>query len=145
MKIRYALTILTFSGILIGANVPRNTGISGSNIAETARAPVASLESQQQSIGPIRNLRFTLFDSGIRPTEMRIKSGLVNILIEDRTKLSQGLALRRVLGTDRVAVGTIQKAVDQSRARNSFRLLPGEYELYDLNQPANNAVLLVEP
>lgn len=149
MKTRDALTILscfTFTGLLLAASVDRHAGISGSNAtAETAHAPVELIESQEQTIGPIRNLRFTLFNSGIRPSEMRIKAGLVNILVEDRTSLAQSVTIRRVLGTDRVAVGTIQKALDQSRGRNSFRLLSGEYELSDPNQPANKAVLLVEP
>lgn len=148
MKIRYVLTILisfTLTGILVAANVYRQT-VAGSNSADEAtHDSLNSPGGQEPNIGPIRNLRFTLFDAGIRPSEMRIKAGLVNILIEDRTQLAQGVALRRILGSERVAVGTIQKAVDQSRGRNSFRLVPGEYELYDPKQSANKAVLLVEP
>jgi hypothetical protein len=114
-------------------------------LAETLSQQGSTVSGQVSPVGPIRNLRFILFDAGIRPSEMRIKAGLVNIHIEDRTNSSQGLTLQRVLLDQRVAVGTVQKMANQSRGRNSFTLTPGEYELFDVNRPTTKAVLLVEP
>jgi hypothetical protein len=114
-------------------------------LSETLSQQGSTLSGQVPAVGPIRNLRFILFDAGIRPGEMRIKAGLVNLHIEDRTNSSQGVTLQRVLLSERVPLGTVQKMADQSRGRNSFRLTPGEYELFDVNRPTTKAVLLVEP
>lgn len=114
-------------------------------LAETLSQQGSTVSGQVSAVGPMRNLRFTLFDDGIRPSEMRIKAGLVNVHFEDRTNSSEGLTLQRVLVSERVALGTVQKMANQSRGRNSFRLTPGEYELFHVNRPTTKAVLLVEP
>jgi len=103
----------------------------------------ATIESQLS--GPIRNLRFTLFEQGIRPSDMRVKGGLVNILVEDRSRVAQNLTIQRVAGTERISVGSVEKWTNQIRGRNSFRLVPGEYELFDSTRSEYKAVLTVEP
>jgi hypothetical protein len=135
------LIVLAALGTAIVGNSYRLAGTPTSAAAtETAEASVAS---QSPTYGPIRNLRFTLFDAGIRPNEMRIKAGLVNILIEDRTHMAESVTIQRVTGPDRV-VGEVKKAVNQSRGRNLFRLTPGEYELFEPIRPENKALLSVE-
>jgi len=121
----------------------KQAGVNASAAAVDVVQP--NVDSQLSTVGGIRNLRFTLFDAGIRPSEMRIKAGLVNILIEDKTNLSQGVTVRHLLGFDRVVVGVIEKQTNQLRGRNSVRLTGGEYELYDVSKPANKAVLHVDP
>lgn len=100
---------------------------------------------QEQAVGPIRNIRFTVLDEGVRPNEIRLKAGLVNISFEDKTRTAQGVSVRRRTGTDLVDVGVVQKANDQARGRNLFRLTPGEYEVFNLSQPTQKAVVFVEP
>lgn len=107
----------------------------------------SDIDNDKSTVGPIRNLRFTLFDLGIRPREMRCKAGLVNLHFEDRTNASQGVTVQRIVGNERMVIGAVQRTANgnQSRGRTAFRLLPGEYELYDANRPANRALLIVEP
>jgi hypothetical protein len=146
MKLTYLPSLFMIFAVVavgLGINGYRYAHIYGSASAIHHAEP--QIETQLPVVGPIRNLRFTLFSGGIRPGEIRIKAGLVNIHVEDRTEISQGLIIQRILATDRVAVGTVQKVADQLRGRSTFRLTPGEYELIDMAQPANKAVLLVEP
>ncbi len=145
MKTRYLsifLLTLAIAGIAVAINSQRRAGVYAHASAIERAQP--NVEAQLPTVGPIRNLRFTLFDAGIRPSEMRIKAGLVNIHIEDRTNSSQGLTIQRVLTGERVALGTVQKAANQLRGHTSFRLTPGQYELFDATRPANKAVLWVE-
>jgi hypothetical protein len=110
-----------------------------------ASSDYATQYNQESGAGPVRNLRFTLFDAGIRTNQISIKPGLVNILIEDKTNIAEGVTLRRIVGAAKEEVGKIQKAIDQPRGRSLFRLTPGEYELFDPSQPANKAVIMVAP
>ena len=146
MRTTYLLVFvisLAVAGVGFAINNYRQATVYGhaSNVERAER----NVETQLPSVGPIRNLRFTLFDAGIRPSEMRIKAGLVNIHMEDRTNISQGVTIQRILTTERVALGTVLKAADQLRGRSSFRLTPGEYELFDASRPTNKALLVVEP
>lgn len=146
MRTRYIsmfVVALAIAGIAVAINGYRQAFIYAQAWAIERAEP--NIEPQLPTVGPIRNLRFTLFDAGIRPNEMRIKPGLVNIHIEDRTNISQGLTIRRILGSERALLTTVQKAPDQLRGRSFVRLMPGQYELFDASRPANKAVLLVEP
>ena len=147
MSIRYALSVmtgLTLIGVVLAAQGYRKVAALVSVPTENA-VSVKRLSNQQQLVGPIRNLRFTLFEAGIRPGEMRIKAGVVNIHIEDRTHTSKGVTIQRAFGAERVAVGTVQEVATESRGRSSFTLSPGQYELFDVSQPTRKAVLVVEP
>jgi hypothetical protein len=101
--------------------------------------------TDEASAGPVRNVRFTLFEQGIRPAQMRINAGLVNISIEDKTTDGNGLVIERVDGDQRSALGNVRNRQDQTRGRSQLRLIPGTYELQDAVRPANKAVLIVEP
>lgn len=118
---------------------------AGDRHREAAASAYPTEYSQDPGTGPIRNLRFTLFDEGVRPGELRIKSGLVQISLEDKTNIVQGLTIRRLTGAEKIGVGTVQKATDHTRGRSLFRLAPGQYELFDASQPAHKAVIMVEP
>jgi hypothetical protein len=137
------LIVLTAAAFTLGLNVFKRPAAYAH--APTTQPLPLSLDDQSPTVGPVRNLRFTLFKEGIRPNEMRIKAGLVNILFEDKTHVAEGLMINRVVEDRRVVVGAIQKTPNQLRGRSSFRLTPGEYELYDASQPTNKAVLVVEP
>jgi len=146
MKITYLLVFLislAIAGVGIAIKDYRQPSVYGH--ASAVERAEQNVETQLPTVGPIRNLRFTLFDAGIRPGAMRIKARLVNIHIEDRTNTSQGVTIQRVAGGERVAIGSVQKVATDLRGRSSFILAPGEYELFDVSKPANKAVLQVEP
>ncbi|HEY3103756.1 MAG TPA: hypothetical protein VGJ69_09185 [Pyrinomonadaceae bacterium] len=108
--------------------------ITGKNSAQNA----ASLR------GPIENMRFTLYASGIYPTQTQVKAGNALIAVEDRTHNSSGIAVQRETGQGASEVGRV-KTVNQSRGRALLRLEPGRYVVFDITRPANRAELLVEP
>lgn len=99
----------------------------------------------EQAFGPVRNIRFTVLGEGIRPHEIRIKAGLVNLTFEDKTNIAHGVTVQRRTGTDLVDLGMVQKGNNQARGRNLFRLTPGEYEVLNSSQPAQKAIIIVEP
>lgn len=103
------------------------------------------LAKNQATAGPVRNLRFTLFEQGIRPAAMRINAGLVNISIEDKTADGSGLVIERVDPGQRSAAGNVRNLQDQKRGRSQLNFTPGTYELRDAVRPDNKAVLVVEP
>jgi hypothetical protein len=145
MKRKYFSACLIILAALGIASIGNNYKFTGTPTSAAAGENLeANIASQSSTVGPIRNLRFTLFDAGIRPNEMRIKAGLVNVSIEDRTHVAEEVTVQRVSGTERVAVGEVRKAANQSRGRNLFRLTPGEYELFEPSRPENKAVLIVE-
>ena len=126
--------------IALGVN-----GYRTSSATEPASTNALQANDQNSSAGPVRNLRFTLFEQGIRPAAMRINAGLVNISIEDKTTDGNGLVIERVDAGQRSAVGDVRKMQDQTRGRSQLRLTPGTYELQDAVRPDNKAVLVVEP
>ena len=138
-----ALISLALIGIALIVNARRRTEIN--SLTSSAETVEAKLDSQTAPTGPIRTIRFTLFEAGIRPAEMRIKAGLVNLLIEDRTNTATEVVLQREVANENVAVGRIAKGLTESRGRNTFRITPGKYQLYDSGRPTNTAMLLVEP
>lgn len=101
--------------------------------------------NQEPAVSPVRNLRFTLFEQGIRPAEMRINAGLVNIAIEDKTTDGEGVLIRRVEAGHGTEIGNVRNMQDQRRGRSRLRLTPGTYELQDAARPDNKAVIIVEP
>src|SRR5689334_20298119 len=96
MKITYLLVFLislAIAGVGIAIKDYRQPSVYGH--ASAVERAEQNVETQLPTVGPIRNLRFTLFDAGIRPGAMRIKAGLVNLHIEDRTNTSQGVTIQR--------------------------------------------------
>jgi hypothetical protein len=126
--------------IALGVNGYKKTSATGPVLTGSLNET-----TQESSIGPVRNLRFTLFEQGIRPAEIRINAGLLNITIEDKTTDGDGLLIQRVEESQRTAVGAVRNMQNQTRGRNQLRFTPGTYELRDAVRPANKAVLIVEP
>ena len=145
MKVKYLLVCLVIVTIVTALSLGTQLYKKAAAHASEIKPPPPSLNVQLSTFGPVRNLRFTLFKEGIRPNEMRIKAGSVNILFEDKTNVAEGLMIDRVVESGRVALGSIKKAPNQLRGRSFFRLTPGEYELYDARQPTHKALLVVEP
>ena len=95
--------------------------------------------------GPIQNIRFTVYDAGIYPRQLRAKPGVIAIVVEDRTRRRPGLVITRETVGGSLSVGGISIPLSQSRARTEFRFGAGRYRMSDTTNPANQAELIVEP
>jgi hypothetical protein len=142
--------VLVFVATGTGRRGPSNT--TASNRAEKAArssvAPQPLPEPAPQSVserGPVQNIRFILYATGVYPREARVQQGAVAIAVEDRTGTSAGLAVERQDESRNVRVGQVKRSTEQGRGRSRFRLDPGRYRVFDVTRPANAAVLLVEP
>jgi len=94
--------------------------------------------------GPIQNVRFTVYEAGIYPRQLRAKPGVVAIVLEDRTRRGPGLVIARETLSGSLSVGVISIPLSQSRTRMEFRLDAGRYRVSDATNPANQAELIVE-
>ena len=116
---------------------------------ESSPAMSASDEVTQASIipkhGPVRVVRFTLYDAGIYPREIRVDKGLVAITIEDLSGGTGGLVVAPEIGSDRIQLGVVQRFEHHWRGRSELAMTPGRYVVFDSSRPSNRAKLIVEP
>ena len=94
--------------------------------------------------GPIQNVRFTVYDAGIYPRQLRARPGAVAISLEDRTQRHPALVIARESVSGDLAIGGTSFLSRQSHARTEFRLVVGQYRLSDTTNPANQAELIIE-
>jgi hypothetical protein len=150
------------SALALVAGRPRNV-IGGTEKTTTASlirpAPPAITESssikspsdeiaQPSGIpkhGPVRVVRFTLYDAGIYPREVRVDKGLVAITIEDFSGGTGGLVVAPEIGNDRIQLGLVQRFEHHWRGRSELAMTPGRYVVFDSSHPSNRAKLIVEP
>jgi hypothetical protein len=130
-------TTVVLGALLIALG--RTTKPKGSEPIETASAQTTPVR------GPIQNIRFTVYDAGIYPRQLRVQKGIVGISIEDRTGSSAGLLIERENGNGRVPIGQVGRLVNQLRGRERFRLEPGQYRISVVNRQTSEAELIVEP
>jgi hypothetical protein len=138
------LILLIAGGIFASArhfNKPKASIAAASSSRDSYEAAVTN---QIVADGPVRYVRFTLFDQGIRPARRQIKAGLIHLAIEDKTMDSDGLIVRRLVGDQAIVLGRIRNTPNHRRGRNLIQLLPGTYELQDAIRPANKAIVTVE-
>lgn len=109
-----------------------------------ATTPIAN--ALASPTGPIQVARFTLYDLGIFPHELRVSNGLIAITIEDLAGGTSVVLLDRETGSGREAVGRVQFAnKGRRRGRAEVHLGPGRYQIYAAELPDNRALLIVEP
>ena len=106
---------------------------------------VAAVAQSTGERGPVRMIRFVLLDNGLYPRQMRVNEGLVNLVVEDDTGLSNGLVVERVDDGEREGVTTIRRRAELKRSRELIRVTAGRYIVYDASKPNNRADLIVEP
>jgi hypothetical protein len=110
--------------------------------ATDARASIAQGAGER---GPVRMIRFVLWNDSIYPRSMRVNAGLVNLAIEDKTNMSEGLAVEQVvMGGGQKRLITVRRVRNHWRGRELLRLTPGQYVVYDVSKPDNKADLTVE-
>lgn len=108
-------------------------------------APNQVVEQGPSERGPVRMIRFVLLDNAVYPRQMRVNQGLINLVAEDDTGVSEGLVVERVVSDDRERITTIRRRAELKRGRELIRLTPGQYIVYDASKPNNKADLIVEP
>jgi hypothetical protein len=94
--------------------------------------------------GPIQNVRFTVYDEGIYPRQLRAQPGVVVIMLEDHTRRRPHLLIERETVGPRLAIGAMSFLLNQSRTRTEFRLDVGRYRVSDAANRANQAELIIE-
>lgn len=107
--------------------------------------PAAPAATQGAGGGPVRVVRFALYDAGILPREAHVERGRVVVSISDYTGGSEGLVIEVGEGQERRSVGVVRRAGPRWRGREELNLSPGTYQLYDASRPENRATLVVEP
>lgn len=98
-----------------------------------------------RSLDPVQNIRFTIYDAGIQPRKIKVQKGLVSIVIEDRTRMSEGLAVENENGNQPIRVGLVRRSQNFWRGRDQIRLTPGTYVVFDTSKPENRSRLIVTP
>jgi hypothetical protein len=157
------LTVLVCVGTLAFVAVRPRSVIGGKETTATASQPGSALSTRTESSpvmpasdgvaqptvmpshGPVRVVRFTLYDAGIYPREVRVDKGLVAITIEDLSGGTGGLVVAREIGSDRIQLGVVQRFEHHWRGRSELAMTPGHYVVFDSSRPANRAKLIVEP
>lgn len=71
----------------------RNT--NGPGETKPAATEVAVSVQRPSETGPIRMVRFVLFEAGIYPRALTVEKGLVNVALEDKTNSTAGLRTER--------------------------------------------------
>lgn len=120
---------------------PTNPGDASSTNRKLTAYPSAKPEPKER--GRVQMIRFTVFEQGLFPREIRVRAGLINLAIEDKTISSLGLVIERDAGRQRV--GEVKHSKDSEHGKEVLRLTPGTYTVYDAGQRANSAKLVVEP
>ena len=109
---------------------------------KTSQTTVQGLPNER---GPVRMIRFAISDDGLYPRRITVDRGLVNIALEDKAGVSEGLVIESVLGDQRTRVAQVQLDRAQRRAHTVIRIPPGTYRVFDASQPSRTAELIVNP
>lgn len=133
--------------VLMATAVFATIAIKRRKPAKITESPV--LQQRQFERGPVQMIRFVLFEDGIYPGMAKVKQGLINLAIEDRSHGSSGLVIERATSdardTARTRVGEVRRTEKELRGREVLKLTPGSYYVFDSSRPKNKAVLLVQP
>jgi hypothetical protein len=131
-QLRTLFIALSIAGLFFGVLV---FAVAHSSPAKTATS---------NTRGPIQNLRFTVYDAGIYPRQLRAMPGVVAIVLEDRTQRRPALIIERETVGGDLTVGRTSFLLPHARARAEFRFDVGRYRVLDTTNPANQAELIIE-
>jgi hypothetical protein len=149
-QIRILFIVLSIAGLFFGVlalAVAHPQFFRDSGQDDSVRTPMISSPAplaNSSARGPIQNVRFTVYDAGIYPRQLRAKPGIVAIVLEDHTRRRPALVIEREVVGGRLPIAGISFLLNQSRARSEFRLEVGRYQVSDATNPANQAELIVE-
>lgn len=141
------LALVTLISLAIAAHRVRSS--QPPEVDRSMRQPIHVLPVatplRSRALDPVQNIRFTIYPEGIFPREITVQKGLVSIVVEDRTRKTEGLRIEREVGNGRVPVGQIKAAQNFWRGRDQLRLQPGDYQVFDASKPSSRARLIVSP
>ena len=98
-----------------------------------------------QQAEPLRNIRFTVYDVGIYPEEIKVDAGRVSIVFDDRTGNHSGFVIERIVGNGTERLGQITASRDHWRTRAQVRVDPGRYRVFVSDRPEIRSMLIVNP
>jgi hypothetical protein len=91
------------------------------------------------------HVRFALYDLGIYPRELHVKSGPVQINIDDYAGGgTSSLVVEKQVGETKLEVGQVQLELRTMRGQGQLNLEPGVYHVYIPDRPDNRSLLVVE-
>lgn len=140
-RIRIPAVIFLSLAILVTASVLVAARLKSRNGAGTVRHENVRVTPSPRRV---QTVRFTLYDAGIYPYEVRANPGRVIVSLEDLTGSSSGVIVERLGENDRLPAGAVTKATNRLRSRAELNLTTGRYEVVDANRRENRALLIVE-
>ena len=144
--ITLSMTGLVFGVLAFAVAQAKLFGPRGND--DLSRMLIQSLTAQATNStgrGPVQNLRFTVYDAGIFPRQLRARPGVVAIVLEDHTHRRPGVVIESENGGGRQLVGEISFPLNQSRIRTEFRLGVGRYRVSEATNSAIGAELIIQP
>jgi hypothetical protein len=117
-------------------------GSSGRPLNANKDAPNSGPAPVPQASGPVQMVRFSIYDDGFFPREVRVNMGTITIRMEDLSGNSAGLVVKREAGK---TIGQIARTLGKWRGSARISLTPGRYQVFEVSRPNNKATLIVEP
>jgi hypothetical protein len=114
------VTVVTALGVRAHLNTTNDTEL----VAREDSRPNSEVREQ----GPVRMIRFILFDESLYPRKQTIHQGLIQLAIEDKTGKSQGLIVERVDRGEATRVTEIKPRAGHWRGRELLRLRPKDWQ-----------------
>ena len=141
------VVLVTLTGMAAVALRARPNNSLASEERTPGWIPIVPSETRSlpRASDPVQNIRFTIYPEGIVPRDMTVQKGLVSIVVEDRTRKTEGLMIERETGNGRIPVGRIKRGENFWRGRDQVRLVPGDYQVFDASNPTSRARLKVIP
>lgn len=140
------MTVMVLVLAAVAFVATRNKTLASPKAEAIAAVPHRSLARGTNVLpGPMHVVRFTLYDAGIYPREVRVDAGLVAITIEDFSGGTSGLVVAPEIGSDQIQLGVVQRFEHDSGGRSEMTMTAGRYVVFDSSRPSNRAKLIVEP
>jgi hypothetical protein len=141
MKLRFiaAAVLCVATAALVGVFALNASRSSASNLTASNAA------SGSPPAVAVQTVRFTVYDVGILPRQVKARAGNVALAIEDLSGANAELVVAKRINGSAVAAGRVGRYPGSWRGRTVIRLEPGTYEVFDANRPNNRAELVVTP
>ena len=142
MKLRFiaAAVLCVATAALVGVVALNGSRSSASNLTASNGAsgsPPIAVAAQ--------TVRFTVYDVGILPRQVKARAGKVALAIEDLSGANAELVVAKTINGSAVAAGRVARSKGSWRGRTVIQLEPGTYEVFDSTRPNNRAELVITP
>ena len=144
MTLRFIAAVLCVATAALVGVLALNGGRSGSSGATPTSNNITASNAPPTAVAA-QTVRFTVYDVGILPRQVKARAGKVALAIEDLSGANAELVVAKRTNGSAVAAGRIGRSPGSWRGRTVIRLEPGTYEVFDSNRPNNRAELVVTP